>query len=95
LRGINAAPCESKLKIFEVIVDLIIVCLMLIHYIIAGKKAFNDAPLQNYWILCDLIILILSLPYTLFCQIIMVKGEVTKNMYTLYQIQKRKLEQRR
>ena len=52
-------------------------------------------PFLTYWILVDMIIMFLTLPYVYMSQLIMISGEVTKNIFTLYQVQRRKLRGRR
>lgn len=93
--GIETAPCESRLKMFEIIADFVIIVVVLIHFLKAGKDAFNDNPLNNFWILTDLVIMFISLPYTYMVQLIMVYGEINKNIFTLFQVQKRLLRERR
>ena len=93
--GIETAPCESRLKMFEIVIDFIIIVVVLVHFVKAGKEAFNDNPLNNFWILTDLIIMFISLPYTYMVQLIMVYGEINKNIFTLFQVQKRLLRERR
>ena len=51
--------------------------------------------LMNYWIIVDLIIMAFTLPYTYISQIMMITGEVIKNTFTLHQVQKNKLKERR
>lgn len=82
--GIVTAPCESKLKLLEIIVDFVIIVVVLIHFFKGGKEAFNDNPLNNFWILTDLTIMFISLPYTYMVQLIMVYGEINKNIFTLF-----------
>lgn len=55
----------------------------------------HDLPLLNYWILFDTVIMFLTLPYMALAKILMLKGEITKNIFTLYQVQKKKLKDRR
>jgi len=43
----------------------------------------------------DMIIMFLTLPYTYFSKMMMMSGEITKNVFTLYQVQKVKLKERR
>ena len=42
-----------------------------------------------------MIIMFLTLPYTYVSRLMMITGEIIKNMFTLYQVQKKKLRQRR
>lgn len=50
---------------------------------------------MTMWIIVDNIIMFLALPYTFLIQIVMVQGEITKNVFTLYQVQRKKLTARR
>ena len=59
--GIETAPCESRLKLLEIVADFVIIVVVLIHFIKAGTETFNDNPLNNFWILTDLIIMFISL----------------------------------
>jgi len=83
------------LKIFEVVVDLAIIIMFLVHFKDMTSEEFHDLSLLNYWIVVDLILMFFTLPYTYLSQIFMVTGEIIKNVYTLYQVQKGKLLKRR
>jgi hypothetical protein len=43
----------------------------------------------------DMIIMMITLPYTYMSKFMMINGEITKNIFTLYQVQKKKLKARR
>lgn len=45
--------------------------------------------------LVDMIIMFLTLPYTYMSRLMMITGEIIKNIFTLYQVQKKKLRLRR
>ena len=62
--GIKSAPCEAKLRYLEIFIDFIIFVIFLIHLFNIGNDAFNDCPLNHIWILVDIIIMMVSLPYT-------------------------------
>lgn len=94
-RGIESAPRESALRIFEIIVDLGISVWILVSMLSKDSKTFNSLPLLNFWIMCDMIIMMITLPYTYISKFMMINGEITKNIFTLYQVQKRKLKERR
>jgi len=93
--GIEQAPCESRLRFIEIAVDFIIFALIIIHMIKMPKDHLYTVPLLTYWILVDMIIMFLTLPYVYVSQLIMLSGEVTKNIFTVYQVQRRKLRERR
>lgn len=75
--------------------DLIIFAVFVVHFVKIGNDGINDCPLNYFWILCDLIIMFISLPYAYKVQLILVKSEVTKNVFTLFQKQKKQLRKRR
>lgn len=45
-----------------------------------------DLPLLNYWILFDTVIMFLTLPYVTLAKYLILNGEITKNIFTLYQV---------
>ena len=93
--GIESAPIEFRLRVIEVIADLIIFIFILNHFTSLNQEQFNDLPLLNYWMLVDMIIMFLTLPYTYMSRLMMITGEIIKNIFTLYQVQKKKLRLRR
>jgi hypothetical protein len=56
----------------------------MLNFITIGKTQFNDVPLLNYFILIDIVIMLLSLTYSFMVQVVMVNGEITKNIFTLF-----------
>lgn len=82
--GIKSAPCETKLRYVEISMDFVIFVIFLVHFFKIGNEAFNDCPLNHFWILTDIIIMMVSLPYAYMVQIILVTSEVTKNVFTLF-----------
>ena len=44
----------------------------------------DDLPLLNYWIILDVVIMLLTLPYVKLCKYFITIGETTKNIFTLY-----------
>lgn len=94
-RGIESAPRESALRIIEIVVDMGISVWILVVMLSQDSKTFNSLPLLNFWIMCDMIIMMITLPYTYISKFMMINGEITKNIFTLYQVQKRKLKERR
>lgn len=83
-KGIKSAPCEFRLRILEIVVDFCIIVVIMLNFITIGKTQFNDVPLLNYFILIDIVIMLLSLPYSFIVQVVMVNGEITKNIFTLF-----------
>ena len=82
--GITTAPCESRLRYIEIFVDFVIFVIVFIHKFGLTEESFNDMPFLNYWILIDCIIMFLTLPYTYMSKLMMITGEVTKNIFTLF-----------
>ena len=82
--GIESAPMEFRLRVLEVIADLIIFIFILNHFTSLNTEQFNDLPLLNYWMLVDMIIMFLTLPYTYMSRLMMITGEIIKNIFTLY-----------
>lgn len=93
--GITSAKWEFRLKVFEVILDITIFIMILVHFSKMDALHFHDIPFLNYWIVVDMIIMFLTLPYTYVSRLMMITGEIIKNMFTLYQVQKKKLRKRR
>lgn len=84
--GIESAQSESLLRIFEIIVDLGISAWILVVMLGQDKASFNKLPFLNFWIMCDMIIMVITLPYTYISKFMMINGEITKNIFTLYQV---------
>lgn len=49
-------------------------------------EIMHDLPLLNYWILFDTVIMFFTLPYVALAKLLILKGEITKNIFTLYQV---------
>ena len=75
--------------------DIILFAVVMINFTRMTDAEFHQQPLLNYWLLIDIVIMLITLPYTIMSQIMMMSGEITKNVFTLYQVQKRKLKERR
>jgi hypothetical protein len=93
--GIETAPCEKILRFIEIIVDLVIFVFVIFHLSDMTPEQRNNIPFLHLWIIIDNIIMFFTLPYTILTQVVMVAGEITKNVFTLYQVQRRKLRKRR
>ena len=93
--GIEQAPVETCLRLVEIVIDLIIFIMVIIHFNSMTKEQFLDLPFLNFWILVDLIIMAFAQPYTYMSQLMMITGEIINNVYTLFQVQKVKLIERR
>jgi len=92
-KGIETAKIGNILYWVEIGIDFIIIIFVIIHFAqIANTGLMHDLPLLNYWILLDTVIMFLTLPYTAVAKHLIVKGEITKNIFTMYQVQRRKLK---
>jgi hypothetical protein len=68
---------------------------ILVAMLSQSNEEFNSLPFLNFWIMIDMIIMMITLPYTFMSKFMMINGEITKNIFTLYQVQKKKLKARR
>lgn len=84
--GIEYAPKEFCLRIFEILADFGIFIFTVIHFTNITNNELSDAPLLYYWIIIDMIIMFLTLPYTYMSKLMMLTGEIAKNVFTLYQV---------
>lgn len=83
------------LRGIEIIVDLVIFVFVIFHLSDMTPEQRMNIPFLHLWIIIDNIIMFFTLPYTILTQVVMVAGEITKNVFTLYQVQRRKLRKRR
>lgn len=65
-RGIKTAPCESRMRIFEILMDSLIFIFGVLHILSLSKKQINNLPLYNFAIIIDVIIMMFTLPYVYF-----------------------------
>jgi hypothetical protein len=84
--GIKSAPNETRLTYVEIFMDFVIFVIFIAHYFMMGNEEFNDCPLNYLFILVDVIIMFVSLPYSYWVQRILVESEITKNVFTIFQI---------
>jgi len=91
--GIEQAPIETILRFFEIIFDFgLFVWIGFTLFSDETTEQFHNMPLINYWLIIDMFIMFLTLPYTYLSKFMMLNGEITKNVFTLYQVQKKKLK---
>lgn len=93
--GVESAPIESILRWVEILVDFTIFGGVIFYVLTLTTLQRHNLPFCIYWLLVDMVIMFFTLPYTKLAQYIQINGEITKNIYTLYQIQKTKLKERR
>jgi len=82
--GVKSAPNETKLKYVEIFMDFILFIIFISHFFMMSNDEFNDCPLNFIFILVDVIIMFVSLPYSYVVQRILVSSEITKNVFTLF-----------
>lgn len=93
--GVESASCESILRIIEILVDFTIFGATIYFVATLTPDQYHNMPFCIYWLIVDMVIMFFTLPYTMLAQYILILGDITKNIYTLYQIQKTKLKKRR
>lgn len=71
----------------EIFIDILVIVLIILHFTQFDNIALiHDLPLLNYWIMFDTVIMFLTLPYVSLSKLMIVQGEITKNVFTLYQV---------
>lgn len=85
-RGIESAPRETALRYFEIVADMGISIWILAVLLPQSKEEFNSLPFLNFFIMIDMIIMMVTLPYTFMSKFMMINGEITKNIFTLFQV---------
>ena len=94
-RGVQKANIESKLNCLQILIRVVLAVWGVIHMTTITEEEFYAKPFLHYWIYIDIIIMMFMIPYMNLCHRIMIKGEIMKNIFTLYQVQRAKLRQRR
>lgn len=92
---IEYAPREMVLRIIEVAFNFVLFMVILLNHSMKTLEEIRYATLINYWIMIDSTIILLYHPYILISKRILLHGEITKNIYTLFTVQKSKLNKRR
>lgn len=62
--GIEQAPIETCLRIVEIVIDVIIFIMVILHFNSMTKDQFLNMPFLNFWILVDLMLMAFAQPYT-------------------------------
>ena len=86
--GVKRARKEQLLKNFQIFFDCILFGFTMDFLLTGGLQAFQDNPYANFWIMFDSFVTISILGYVYVSQLMMIKGEVTKNLYTLSYLQR-------
>lgn len=77
---------ETRLYYFQIILRLALTVFATIHMATSERHGFYDRPFLHYWIFIDIVIMMFMIPYVNFCQKIMIRGEIMKNIFTVYQV---------
>jgi hypothetical protein len=89
------APLETKLYYGQILCRVALSIFAIVHMTANNRHSFYEKPFLHYWIFIDVVIMFFMVPYMNFCQKIMIKGEIMKNIFTVYQVQRAKLKMRR
>ena len=93
--GNEYGPKEYCLRIFEMILDILIFAFIALTLNGLTEAQLHNNPLVHYWVIVDIFIMVLTLPYTIVSKWLMRNNEIGKNIYTLFKVQKDKLKERR
>jgi len=88
INGIQRAPKETIIQIFEILIDSIILGFFMNHLISMDENDFHGQPLVHYWLIVDCIIMFFTIFYVYVVQIMKLKNELHKNMFSLHFKQK-------
>jgi len=78
-----------------VLIDFTIFGTVIYYVLTLTQEQRHNIPFCIYWLIVDMVIMFCTLPYVKLAMYIQILGESTKNIYTLFQIQKTKLKERR
>lgn len=92
INGVLRAPRESLLASLEIFFDCILFGYTIKLMLDQDIDDFHYNAYQTYWLIIDMIIMFCTQPYIVMCQKFQVKSEITKNIYSLYFLQVKKLE---
>ena len=92
INGVLRAPRESLLANFEIFFDCILFGYTIKLMYDQDMDDFHYNAYQTYWIIIDMIIMFCTQPYIVMCQKFQVNGEITKNLYSLYFVQQKKMD---
>jgi len=91
-KGVEIAPNESKLKWIKLVINIAIFIAVVVHFNGIPFEHVQDLPFLHLWIIMDSILMLLTVPYITFSKTAMIVGDITKNIFTLYQVQRGKLK---
>jgi hypothetical protein len=84
VNGIYRAKTETFLGNVEVFIDCIIMGYTLNHLMAAENEHLMERPYTVFWIIIDCTLMFLTLGYVYLSQIMKVKVEIQKNIYSLF-----------
>lgn len=62
--GIESAKVETRLRYLEIVVDIALSIWILVAMLNQSREEFNSLPFLNFWIMIDMVIMLITLPYT-------------------------------
>jgi hypothetical protein len=92
VNGFMRGKVESALGTLELFVVCVLIGYTLNYMIALDKKEFHKYPLVNYWMIIDCFLMITSIFYTYLSQQFMINNEITRNIYSLYFLQRQEIE---
>lgn len=93
VNGIYRAKTETFLGNVEVFIDCIIMGYTLNHLMSAEKEHLMERPYTVFWIIIDCTLMFLTLGYVYLSQIMKVKVEIQKNIYSLFFLQLERIKE--
>tara|TARA_B110000285_G_C15113827_1_gene612808 strand:- start:37 stop:564 length:528 start_codon:yes stop_codon:yes gene_type:complete len=86
INGVKRAPVELKLSSLQFFVSCIILGFTLKH-MLQQEEFYKKEQLKTLWIIIDCLLMFLTQTYISYSLFMKVKGEIVKNIYTLYFLQ--------
>ena len=83
--GIESTFCSRLLDYSCFFITAAIFVSSVVHLVAMGDKR-HDLPIINYFIIVNMCVMILMLPYEFFAKRMLVDTEISKNIFTLYQV---------
>ena len=83
--GIESTSVSIVLDSISLFLEIILSIMVIIHLTKMGGKIHN-LPLLNYFMIANMMITFLLIPYSIIAKRMLVEGEIAKNLFTLYQV---------
>lgn len=91
VNGVIRAPKELVLQSVEVFFDCLLTGFVIKHMLSLTYEQFHMSSYMTYWIIIDCILMFTTQLYNFMGNLLKVKSEIQKNIYTLHFIQTFKL----